>query len=315
MTFVVTSRGKPIGHWEPEHLDHQFYSAWGVFVPATAFEHLRPIFETAPDELFLHDLFEEGRADAGDVDDDYRAFCRARDDLRFALHTSTAAVPGARIVGITRTAGHDGWELLVRTEGAAAFERFARIHYRHAPETFAQFTHVWTRPAAREEPRADPARVQRAAEVLARARKNNPVFIGPAGVVRDQLVADTMGLILAGEIEALAGWQVASLDVEGLRALKTWDEASETLKAVAWRAYQASPRTLFVIDRIDKLVPWMAATLKPLLGREQLRFIGTATLEDYRAQVETDATVQRRVQEIITYSPECSRSSHGHDAL
>jgi ATP-dependent Clp protease ATP-binding subunit ClpA len=303
MTFVVTSHGELIGGWEPERLDHQFYYAWGVFVPATAFDHLRPFFETAPDGLFLYDLGEEVLTDAGEVEEGYREFCRTRDALHLALRTPTAAVPGARIVGITRSARQDAWEMLASTEGAAAFERIARIHYMHAPETFARFAHRWTTPTAREEPLADTARVQRAAEALTRAHKNNPVFIGAAGTVREQLVADTVGLLLAGGIEALAGWQVAVLDVEALRALKTWDEASEKLKAAAWHAYQASPRTLFVIDRIDELLPWMAATLKPLLGRDQIRFIGTATLKDYRAKIETESTIQRRVQEIIAWTP------------
>jgi ATP-dependent Clp protease ATP-binding subunit ClpA len=306
MTFIATSRGEPIGRWEPAHLDHQFYTVWGPFVPAPAFDPLRPVFEAAPNGLWLSDLFEEVVTDAGDdVDEGYQAFCRARDALRLALRTPTAAVAGARIVGITRSAGQagqagqDAWELLVRTEGAAAFERIARLHYLHAPETFARFAHRWTTRAVREEPTAEHARVQRAADVLARARRNNPVFIGPAGTVRDQLVADTVGMLLAGGIEVLAGWHVAALDVEALCALKTWDKAGETLQAVAWHAYHASPRTLFVIDRIDELLPQMAATLKPLLGRQQIRFIGTATLEDYRAKIETDPVVQRCVQEIL----------------
>jgi len=307
MTFAVTSRREPIGRWEPARLDHQFYSAWGPFVPMPAFDPLRPVFEAAPNGLLLYDLFEDGLTDAGiDVDEDYRAFCRTRDALRLALRTLSAVVPGAHIVGITRRAGQDAWELLVRTEGAAAFERIARLHYLHAPETFARFTYRWkTRAARAEEPVAESAWVQRAAEVLARARRNrnNPVFIGPAGTVRDQLVAATVGMLLAGEIEALAGWQVAALDVAALWALKTWDEAGETLKAVAWHAYQGSPRTLFVIDRIDELLPEMAATLKPLLGREQIRFIGTATLEDYRAKIETESVVQRCVQDVLAYSP------------
>jgi hypothetical protein len=304
MTFVVTSHGEPIGRWELARLDHQFFYAWGLFVPASAFDPLRPFFETAPDGLLLYDLFDEVRAaaDAGD-EESYRAFAGTRDALRLALQTPLAAVPGAHIVGITRTGGQDTWEMLVRTEGAAAFERLARLHYLHAPQTFAQYTHVWTMPAAREPSQADPALVQRAADVLARARKNNPVFLGPAGAARDQLVAATVGLLRAGGIETLGGWQVASLEVGALRALTTWDEASETLQAVVWQAYHASPRTLFVIDRLDLLVPWMSATLKPFLGRDQLRFIGTATFEDYRAQIETDATIHRRVQEILTAAP------------
>ncbi|HEV8192364.1 MAG TPA: hypothetical protein VGP82_12925 [Ktedonobacterales bacterium] len=47
----------------------------------------------------------------------------------------------------------------------------------------------------------------------------------------------------------------------------------------------------------------MAATLKPLLGRRQLRFIGTATLEDHQAKIEKEAIVQRAVYEILAYSP------------
>ncbi len=297
MTFVVTSRGEPIGTSELEHLDHHFYCAQGVFSPANTFDRLRPIFETAPEGLWLYDLFGECLADTGELDDSYRAFCNTRDALRLTLRTPTGAVPGSRVVGIARIAGRDAWELLVSTDGAAAFERIARIHYVHAPETFARFARPWTAPAVRREPPAG------AMEVLARGHRNNPIFIGPAGPMRERLLADTAGLLLAGEGDALAGWRVAMLDVDALLALARWDEACETLRAVAWHAYQARPRTLFVIDRFDELMPWAAATLKPLLARGQMRFIGTANLEGYRKKIEKDAAIHRRVQEIITWTP------------
>jgi hypothetical protein len=309
MPYVVTSRGEPIGHWEPRRLDHHFHYVWGFFVPAPAFDPLRPIFEAAPDGLLFADLFDDGGSDSGDeVVEGYSAFCRVRDALRLGLLTDAAAVSGARIVGATRRAGAAGqntWELLIRTN-TATFERIAHLHYlnAHAPDIFARFAHAWTRRAEREEGSvAELARAQRAADVLGRtsARKKNPVFIGPAGATRDQLVAETVGLLLAGEIGAMAGWQVAAFDVAALCALRTWEEANETLKAIAWQGYYASPRTLFVIDRLDELLPRMAATFKPLLGYEQIRFIGTATLEDYRAKIEKEPLFQRCVQEILAY--------------
>jgi hypothetical protein len=308
MPFVVTSHGEPIGRWEPARLDHQFHTAWGLFVPTPAFDSVRPIFEATPDGLLFGDLFAGADSDLGDeVVEGYSAFCRARDALRLELRTGAAAISGVRIIGATRRAGPAGqnaWELLIRAQGARAFERIARLHYlhAHAPSAFARFTYPWTTRAEREK-ESVAERAKQAADVLGRtsARKKYPVFIGPAGAIRDQLVAETIGLLLAGEIGALAGWQVAAFDVEALCALKTWEEANETLQAVAWQAYDASPHTVLVFDRLDELLPQMAPTFKPLLGCEQIRFIGTATLADFRAKIETDPLFQRCVQHILTY--------------
>lgn len=301
MTFVVTSRNKLIGTWELERVDHQFFYVWGQFIPSSAFEHLRTFFDSAPEGLMLYEILGD------DLDSDpeleaYREFIHARNLLRLRLHTSTGVVQGAHIVSIGRGAQQGGWELMVRADSAATFERIASIHYLHAPETFARFAHDWTPPREHERRTANAAGVQTAVNVLGRDHKNNPLFVGPPEPLRDHLVDDTALRVLESEVEALAGWRVATLDVDALLALETHDEAREILQAVAWHAYQASPRMLFLIEQFDRLLPWAIPTLKPLLARGQMRFIGTTTLEEYREKFEHEAAIQRRVHGIVAWT-------------
>jgi len=143
---------------------------------------------------------------------------------------------------------------------------------------------------------------QSAVNFLGRDHKNNPLFVGPPAPLRDHLVADTALHVLEDEVEALAGWRVATLDVDALLTLESCDAARKMLKAVVWHAYQAKPRMLFVIEQFDRLLPWAISALKPLLARGQMRFIGTTTLDEYREKIEREASIQRRLHEIVAWT-------------
>jgi hypothetical protein len=107
-------------------------------------------------------------------------------------------------------------------------------------------------------------------------------------------LAEIISFISNGGIPLFAGWRIVELDVKKIFAEINGEIHDSVLKAILWQGYYDHPRTLFVIEDFDYLVYWKAPLLKPFLARNQMYFVGTATLADYRVHIERDAAIGRR---------------------
>jgi ATP-dependent Clp protease ATP-binding subunit ClpA len=154
--------------------------------------------------------------------------------------------------------------------------------------------------------------LQRTIEVLGRRRKNNPVFVGDAGVGKTAMAEGLAIRLLADDIqEPLKNAEVFALDTGALLAGSRFrGDFEERFKAVV-KALSARPKAILFIDEIHATVGAgavsggtmdLATLMKPLLTAGDLRVIGSTTFEDFK-HIEKDRALARRLQKIAIDEP------------
>jgi ATP-dependent Clp protease ATP-binding subunit ClpA len=154
--------------------------------------------------------------------------------------------------------------------------------------------------------------LQRTIEVLCRRRKNNPVFVGDAGVGKTAMAEGLATRLLADDVQgALADAEVYSLDTAALLAgTRFRGDFEERFKAVI-HALSEKPKAILFIDEIHSTVGAGAVTggtmdlatlIKPILAAGDLRVIGSTTFEEFK-QIEKDRALARRLQKIAIDEP------------
>ena len=150
--------------------------------------------------------------------------------------------------------------------------------------------------------------VERALHVLARRRKNNPLFVGDPGVGKTAIVEGMAARIEAGEApKALADTTIFALDMGAILAGTRYrGDFEERFKAVL-RAVEERKNPVVFVDELHTIVGAGAVSggtmdasnlLKPLLSSGRIRCIGTTTHKELRAHIEKDRAFARRFQTI-----------------
>jgi ATP-dependent Clp protease ATP-binding subunit ClpA len=156
------------------------------------------------------------------------------------------------------------------------------------------------------------AELQRTIEVLCRRRKNNPVFVGDAGVGKTAMAEGLASRLLADDVQgALKDAEVFALDTGALLAgTRFRGDFEERFKAVI-KALASRPKSILFIDEIHSTVGAgavsggtmdLATMIKPILSAGDLRVIGSTTFEEYK-QIEKDRALARRLQKIAIDEP------------
>src|SRR5262249_40627067 len=154
--------------------------------------------------------------------------------------------------------------------------------------------------------------LQRTIEVLCRRRKNNPVFVGEAGVGKTAMAEGLAARLLQDDVpDLLRDAEVFTLDTGALLAgTRFRGDFEERFKAVV-RALSSRPRAILFIDEIHSTVGAGATTggtmdlatlIKPILTAGDLRVIGSTTFEEFK-QIEKDRALARRLQRIAIDEP------------
>jgi ATP-dependent Clp protease ATP-binding subunit ClpA len=154
--------------------------------------------------------------------------------------------------------------------------------------------------------------LQRTIEVLCRRRKNNPVFVGDAGVGKTAMAEGLAARLLTDDApEALKDAEVFALDTGALLAGSRFrGDFEERFKAVV-KALASRSKAILFIDEIHSTVGAgavsggtmdLATLMKPLLTAGDLRVIGSTTFEEFK-QIEKDRALARRLQKIAIDEP------------
>jgi ATP-dependent Clp protease ATP-binding subunit ClpA len=155
--------------------------------------------------------------------------------------------------------------------------------------------------------------LERAIHVLLRRRKNNPVFVGEAGVGKTALAEGLALAVHKGEVpDALKGVEIYGLDMGALLAgTRFRGDFEQRLKAVIKAVVGDSKKILF-IDEIHTIVGAGSASgstmdasnlLKPALASGDLRCIGSTTYQEYKRSFDRDKALARRFQRIDVLEP------------
>jgi len=155
--------------------------------------------------------------------------------------------------------------------------------------------------------------LERAIHILARRRKNNPIFVGEAGVGKTAIVEGLARRLHEGDVpEALKDANIFALDMGALIAgTKFRGQFEERLKSVI-KALHDRDHSILFIDEIHTIVGAGATSggtmdasnlLKPALANGELRCIGATTFGEYKKSFDKDRALERRFQKIDVPEP------------
>ena len=155
--------------------------------------------------------------------------------------------------------------------------------------------------------------LERTVHILARRRKNNPLYIGEPGVGKTAIVEGLAQRIVKDEVPALLkGCRIYSLDMGSLLAgTRFRGDFEERFKAVVGLLEEDEKAILF-IDEIHTVIGAGATSgghmdasnmLKPALQKGRLRCVGSTTFKEYRQSIENDRALARRFQPIKVTEP------------
>src|SRR5712692_9370249 len=157
------------------------------------------------------------------------------------------------------------------------------------------------------------AELARTIQVLCRRQKNNPLFVGDAGVGKTAIAEGLARRIVHGEVpDVLKNATVFCLDMGTLLAGTRYrGDFEERLKQVI-KELEAYPGAIMFIDEIHTVIGAGATSggamdasnlLKPALASGTLRCIGSTTYKEYRQYFEKDRALVRRFQKIDINEP------------
>lgn len=155
--------------------------------------------------------------------------------------------------------------------------------------------------------------IERTVQILCRRRKNNPLYVGEAGVGKTALAEGLARMITEERVpEVLRDATIYSLDMGTLIAgTKYRGDFEKRLKAVI-REVQDDPGAILFIDEIHTVIGAGAASggvmdasnlIKPVLANGEIRCIGSTTYSEYRGVFEKDHALARRFQKIDVPEP------------
>jgi ATP-dependent Clp protease ATP-binding subunit ClpA len=157
------------------------------------------------------------------------------------------------------------------------------------------------------------AEINRTIQVLCRRQKNNPLFVGDAGVGKTAIAEGLARRIVHGEVpDVLKKSTVFALDMGTLLAGTRYrGDFEERLKQVI-KEIEATPGAIMFIDEIHTVIGAGATSggamdasnlLKPALAGGTIRCIGSTTYKEYRQYFEKDRALVRRFQKIDVNEP------------
>lgn len=155
--------------------------------------------------------------------------------------------------------------------------------------------------------------LERTLQVLGRRRKNNPLFVGEAGVGKTAIAEGLANLIVNEQVpEFLSNTTIYSLDMGALLAgTKYRGDFEKRFKALL-KDLESDENAILFIDEIHTIIGAGAASggmldasnlIKPLLSAGKLRCLGSTTYQEYQSIFEKDRALARRFQKIDIVEP------------
>ena len=155
--------------------------------------------------------------------------------------------------------------------------------------------------------------IERTVQILCRRRKNNPLYVGDAGVGKTAIAEGLARMITEERVpDVLRNATIYALDMGTLIAgTKYRGDFEKRLKAVI-KEVREDPGAILFIDEIHTVIGAGAASggvmdasnlIKPVLANGEIRCIGSTTYAEYRGVFEKDHALARRFQKIDVPEP------------
>jgi ATP-dependent Clp protease ATP-binding subunit ClpA len=154
--------------------------------------------------------------------------------------------------------------------------------------------------------------LERTVHILARRRKNNPIFVGETGVGKTAIAEGLAQLIHQGKVpDDLKNAEIFSVDLGAMLAGTRYRGDFEARFKAFIAAVQERENPIVFIDEIHTVLGAGSAQgstidasnmLKPLLQSGELRCMGSTTYQEYR-HFERDRALARRFQRVEIHEP------------
>ncbi|HEU5047554.1 MAG TPA: ATP-dependent Clp protease ATP-binding subunit ClpA [Rickettsiales bacterium] len=155
--------------------------------------------------------------------------------------------------------------------------------------------------------------IERTIQVLCRRTKNNPLYVGEAGVGKTAIAEGLALRIVRNEVpDVLKNAVIFALDMGNLLAGTRYrGDFEERMKGVI-KEIEKLPGAILFIDEMHGIVGAGSTSggaldacnlLKPALARSAFRCIGSTTHKEYRNYIEKDRALARRFQKIDVAEP------------
>lgn len=155
--------------------------------------------------------------------------------------------------------------------------------------------------------------IDRTIQILCRRTKNNPLYVGEAGVGKTAIAEGLALRITRGEVpDVLKNAIIYSLDMGSLLAGTRYrGDFEERMKAVI-KEIEKLPGAILFIDEIHTIMGAGSTSggaldacnlLKPALARGGFRCIGSTTHKEHKNHIEKDRALARRFQKIDVNEP------------
>ncbi len=161
--------------------------------------------------------------------------------------------------------------------------------------------------------------LERTVHILARRRKNNPIFVGETGVGKTALAEGLAQRICSGDVpDILEDSEIFSLDLGALLAGTRYRGDFEARFKALIHAIGERPKPILFIDEIHTILGAGAASggtvdasnmLKPILASGKLRCMGSTTYREFR-HFERDRALARRFQRVDVTEPSVADTVH-----
>ncbi len=155
--------------------------------------------------------------------------------------------------------------------------------------------------------------VDRTAKILCRRSKNNPIFVGDAGVGKTAIAEGLAKKIVDGAVPAsLKNCVIYALDMTSMIAGSRYRGDFEERMKKLLDEVADNPDVILFIDEIHAAMGTGSGSqgsldagniLKPALARGDMRCIGATTQAEYRKIFEKDAAMARRFQKVVVCEP------------
>ena len=155
--------------------------------------------------------------------------------------------------------------------------------------------------------------IDRALHILARRKKNNPIFVGEAGVGKTSIVEGIAQRIADKKVpKDIENLIIYSLNMTALMAGTRFRGDFEERFQYLIEALKKDSNSILFIDEIHILLGSGASSnssldasniLKPYLSNGDIRCIGSTTQKEYRTIFEQDKALARRFQKIDVLEP------------
>ncbi len=155
--------------------------------------------------------------------------------------------------------------------------------------------------------------LERTLQVLSRRRKNNPLFVGEAGVGKTAIAEGLANMIVDKKVpDFLENATIYSLDMGALLAGTKYRGDFEKRFKSLLKDLESDDNAILFIDEIHTIIGAGAASggmmdasnlIKPLLSSGKIRCLGSTTYQEFQSIFEKDRALARRFQKIDIVEP------------